>query len=185
MGNVESDVESVLEGVARLSVVGGGREEGEEGGGGGGLDGDKMEEVESGDKMEEGEGGDKMEEGGKRGERSNSPYSVPEQEPHLTPTATHRKKTTFLLGYGGLTLAATCSIIYTLPKCDFSDLLRCKIDCIPCRSEPTRLDHDVYLAVRGDPCLSAYPHVVGWVHRVEGFSEHTQNRYVVSTYTCA
>ena len=146
MGNIESDVESVLEGVARLSVVGGGREEG---GGGCGLDGDKMEEVESGDRvekgevgekeigdkveegrvvrveegedadrMEEGEVGKKMEEHGKRGgERSNSPYSVPEQEPHMTPTTTHRKKTTFLLGYGGL----TCQYIH-YQHVTFSDL---------------------------------------------------------------
>ena len=43
----------------------------------------------------------------------------------------------------------------------------------------------MYLAVRGAPCLSSYPHVVDWVHRIKGFSEHTQNRCVVlSAYTC-
>ena len=84
----------------------------------------RVEEGEDADRMEEGEVGKKMEEHGKRGgERSNSPYSVPEQEPHMTPTTTHRKKTTFLLGYGGLTLAATRSI-YTLPTCDFSRPVR-------------------------------------------------------------
>ena len=47
-----------------------------------------------------------------------------------------------------------------------------------CRREPTKLDHDVYLAVRGAPCLtvSNYPRMVDWISRIEGFSEHAQKR---------
>ena len=54
------------------------------------------------------------------------------------------------------------------------------ISLILCRDEPTKLDRDVYLAVRGAPCLTTarYPRVVEWMNRVKGFSENAQKGYV-------
>ena len=48
------------------------------------------------------------------------------------------------------------------------------------RNEPTKLDRDVYLAVKSASDLTAtlYPHVVDWMKRMEGYSESIQRRSV-------
>ena len=96
-GDVRSDLETVLEGVASLSVGEEGEdekteEEGED------RKEDGKREVEG----EEGEGGEGVKRGEGGGEGSESP-SEPQSYLITAPTTPRGKKTTFLLGYSGFT----------------------------------------------------------------------------------